>query len=827
MIQALAKGGTDVAIQESGRAEALLSAMFACGTDPESPAWRELAHIVEAAAPVDHAVARLWPMVEAGTAIPAEPASTAGATRTMRQLAVALDTSALRDPAMDAVLTDWLRRHSPPTERPTHTNSIGGAAILHGPSVQARDIHGGIHIYQPPRQDSPRPPVPRQLPPVRTQLVDRDRDMRALDILREQGTTHAPQLLVVTGFAGVGKTTLVSHWLHKNASNFPDGQLYADLGGHSAAGEGSPVRAAAVLEGFLYALGAPSVPVDTTQRIALWRSLTSGLRLAVFLDNAYTAAQVRPLLLGTPTGLTVVTSRNHLTGLLVDGAAVHRLSALTPESAVELLTLGGGGKRVAQDPEAAREVVTLCACLPLAVCLAAAQLAVRPHRSLSALAESLAQGQGSLDALRVDGEAVVRTALDVSYGLLPRDSAKLYRQMGLVPTDRYDLFMLTAIGGGGTTDTDAVDRAVDNLINANLLEETGPETYRFHDLVRPHARRLGEAKESASQRERTLRRFVDWCLSTATTAESILTPSHRMPMRDSASPAVVPTPLAGPAEALDWLDTHRNGLMGAVRHCAHAGWHDSCWQLVDAMWPLFLRLRPSGMWIEAHYTGLSAARTSGSRVGAGRMLTSGAIGLRDAGRYAEAADWYVQALEQATSDGDVRQQAQAVNGLGHISLLTSRLDEAREHFEHALRLRESIGYRRGAALSRRRLGETAFATGDYRTAARHLAQAYAELEVHGEAYEAARTLALLGHVLACDGDHEGGTRRLREALGMFRAPGARSEHWEARSLEWLGQAAQRQGDTEHAGRWYEAARDLFRRLNPTDTQRLDDRLRQL
>ncbi|MFE4943218.1 tetratricopeptide repeat protein [Streptomyces sp. NPDC056641] len=754
----------------------------------------------------------------------------------MRRLALALHALAAHDPGTEASVSDWLRRHSPPRgHRPAHTNTIAGAAVLHGPVVQARDIQGGIHFHQPAREDAPRPPVPRQLPPLRRALVDREEDVRALDALRAQRPAQAPQLLVVSGFPGIGKTTLASRWLHENASSFPDGQLYADLGGHAAEGTaGGPVPAATVLEGFLYALGAPSVPADTSQRIALWRSLTSELRLAVLLDNAFTAAQVRPLLLGTPTGLTVVTSRNHLTGLLADGAATHRLGALTPESAVELLAVGGGGGRVAQDPEAAREVVTLCGCLPLAVCLAAAQLVLRPHRSVSALAESLSQDQGPLDALRVDGEAVVRSALDMSYGLLPRESATLYRRMGLLPTERYDLFMLTAIGGDGASDdttpapgTDAVDMAVGALLEASLLEETSPGIYRFHDLVRPHARRRGDAEESDSQRAHIQRRFVDWCLITATAGEEILTPSHRMPTRELPSSPVRPTPLADPAEALAWFDTHRNGLMAAVRHCADAEWLTSCWQLVDAMWPLFLRLRPSDMWVEAHRTGLSAARASGSRDGEGRMLTSGAIGLRNAGRYEEAADWYVQALEHATSDGDVRQQAQALNGLGHIELLTSRFDEAREHFEQALLLRESIGYRRGAALSRRRLGETASATGDHRTAARHLTRAYAELESQGEGYEAARALALLGHVLDCDGDHETGTRRLREALEMFRGPVAQSAHWQGRSLEWLGQAAQRQGGMAEARRCYEAARDLFQRLNPADAQRLDDRLRQL
>ncbi|MEV0639468.1 tetratricopeptide repeat protein [Streptomyces sp. NPDC050619] len=807
--------------------EALLSALAACDADPESPAWRDLAQVVDIAARADPSVARLWPR-HATAGQPAEAAL-------RRELAQKLHALASRDMATRHALTEWLHRHpgstrTPPDPAPTATtNVISGGSVLHGPSVQARDVHGGIHFHPPSPAPRPGLPVPRQLPPVNARFIDREADRQALNALRAERPAHAPQVLVVSGLAGVGKTTLATHWLYEHTDSFPDGQLYADLGGQTTAGENGPTSPAVVLEAFLVALGASSVPNGIAQRSALWRSMTSGLRLALLLDSAFTAAQVRPLLLGTPTGLTVVTSRSNLTGLHVDGASLHQLEGLPAESAVELLAVGGG-TRVAREPAAAREVVRMCGRLPLAVALASAQLALRPHRSVSTLADSLSRGQGAVDTLRVDGEAVLRTALDMSYEILPEESRALYRRIGLLPADRHDLSLLTALAGDGARSRatgHAADNAVDALVEANLLEETGPATYRFHDLVQQHARRLGEELEDPGRRERTLRRFVDWCLSTAASAESILTPSHRLPGHDLPAGTVPATPLDGPEEALAWLDTHRNGLMGAVRHSARVGWHTSCWRLTDLMWPLFLRLRPSEMWIEAHRLGLEAARRSGSRPGEGRMLTSGAIGLRNAGRYPEAADWYRQALEMATADDDVRQQAQAVSGLGHVSLLAQRLDEARDHFEHALRLRESVGYRRGAALSRRRLGETALAGGDLATAAEQLRRAGTELDSLGETYEATRVLALLGHVLDRRGDRVGGVRRLREALARFRVGDARSEHWEARCLEWLGQAAESRGDHAESIRHYEAARDLFRRLSPEDAQRLDDRLRHL
>jgi len=817
------------------RREALLSAMAECGSDRNSPAWRELARIVETARRTDPVLARLWPP---------SPAEYAAFTQ-------ALD--AVRSATTDGAVTEWLRRYAPtgadqrhsasrelpasgeqppssppkspqppPSIEPTKSipsppdgtiNTIGGNAVFHGPSVQARDVHGGLHFHQSP--EPPRPPVPRQLPRLNARFVDRESDRQALDHLLSGHPAGTSPVLVISGLAGVGKTTLATHWLHQHATGFPDGQLYADLGG-----EDGPRSPATVLEAFLLALGAPSVPADTAQRTTLWRSLTAGLRLAVLLDNAFSAAQVRPLLLGTPTGLTVVTSRSGLTGLRVEGASVHQLGGLSRESAVELLAVGGGD-RVSAEPSAANDVVELCGRLPLTVSLASAQLAVRPHQSVSALVGSLSRGRGVLDVLRVDGEAVMRTAFDLSYDLLPGESAFLYRQMGLLPSDVHDLFMLAAVTDTGPY---TVDEHVHTLIEANLLLETGPTTYRFHDLVRAHARGLGEEREGPPGRERTLSRFVDWCLATAATAEDILVPRHRLPGHDEPLQAAEPTPLDGSAEALTWLDIHRDGLMEAVRHCARAGWDSRCWRLVDVLWPLFIRFRPIEMWIEAHRLGLDAARRIGARDGEGRMLTSGAIGLRGAGRHAEAAEWYRWALAMAVEDSDVRQQAQAISGLGHISLLNGRPAEARTHFEEALRLREAVGYRRGVALTLRRLGETALAEGDFTDAIRRLRQAHDELVDLAETYEATRVMALLGHVRERAGEGTEGTELLQQALATFRTRAVRAVDWEARCLEWLGQAAESRGDLRTAAQLYESARAVFARLSPADAERMEARL---
>ncbi|MFD2357189.1 hypothetical protein ACFSTC_59895 [Nonomuraea ferruginea] len=162
--------------------------------------------------------------------------------------------------------------------------------------------------------------VPAQLAPPNSAFTGRARAARALDGLVAPGSP-AP-VAIVSGIAGVGKTALALDWAHRNVSRFPDGQLFADLRGYDRLA--GPVAPHDLLGRFLRALGVNSeqIPADPDERAALYRSVLHPLRVLILLDNAASAAQVRPLLPGARGCRVVVTARPRLEDLLIEyGAA--------------------------------------------------------------------------------------------------------------------------------------------------------------------------------------------------------------------------------------------------------------------------------------------------------------------------------------------------------------------------------------------------------------------------------------------------------------------------------------------------------------------------
>ncbi|MGJ5757083.1 NB-ARC domain-containing protein [Streptomyces galbus] len=185
----------------------------------------------------------------------------------------------------------------------------------------------------------------------------------------------APPIGVISGRSGTGKTALAVHVAHRTAGLFPDGRLFVDL----RASDSAPVRTADALARLLRALGVdpdPS-PRDEEDLLGLYRTHIARRRVLLILDNAVNEALLRPLLPPGGGSAALVTSRRRLVAL--EGAAHLDLDVPSLAESLDLLARVAGPDRPTDEPARAAEIVTLCGRLPLAVRIAGARLAARPH----------------------------------------------------------------------------------------------------------------------------------------------------------------------------------------------------------------------------------------------------------------------------------------------------------------------------------------------------------------------------------------------------------------------------------------------------------------
>ncbi|MFH8344788.1 BTAD domain-containing putative transcriptional regulator [Streptomyces sp. NPDC018045] len=333
------------------------------------------------------------------------------------------------------------------------------------------------------------PAVPHLLPRPPARFLGREQQLAALTAVVQSAEPGESPLAVVTGPAGVGKTACAVQWSHAYAGAFPDGQLFADLRGFNEGAAAEPVE---ILRDFLLALGTPPerVPTSAQSASALFRSLVAGRRLLVVLDNAQSSAQVRPLLPGGAHCATVVTSRSRLDGLVAtDCARPVALQALGAAEGTALLGAMLGAERVADDPDAARELVELCDGLPLALRAAAAQLTARPRWRLARLAAALRDERRRLALLSAEDTGVA-AALRMSVARLSADDARLLSALAANADGHLNASVAAALAG---SDPEVIQEGLDRLTEMHLVDEESTDVYTISTLTQLFARDEGPA----------------------------------------------------------------------------------------------------------------------------------------------------------------------------------------------------------------------------------------------------------------------------------------------------------------------------------------------
>ncbi|GAA1082188.1 AfsR/SARP family transcriptional regulator [Kitasatospora arboriphila] len=500
-------------------------------------------------------------------------------------------------------------------------------------------------------------PPPLLLPRSPAGFTGRPRELAALDAVLA-APADAPVCLV-TGPAGVGKSALVAHWAQHAAHAFPDGVLFARLGGF--AGTVPAADPVFVLRDFLVALGIrpDDVPRNPVAAESLYRTLLRHRRVLVVLDDALNHGQVRPLLPGAAGCATVVTSRDRLEGLIAgDCARPLLIDRLGPEEGAALLAGVLGADRVAAEPDAVAHLVRLCDGLPLALRLTAARLALRPERPLRRAAEELHDERQRL-ALLAAGDLDLASVLRAGVAQLPAAAAELLGLLAHHLGPDIDLGAAAALPAAAPGETWA---ALERLVAANLLEERADGRYALHDLVRLYARTLRPAPDP-----RRILPLLDHYLCGALAASGAAVagsqPCCALPA-DVHRPAVE-ADFADRAAAMAWYATERSTLVAAVGAAADAHHHDRAWRLAVLLWPLVVQ-QPEVQWDAPLGRALDSAVALGDADAESRVRTLLGWVLTEQGRHEEAARHLESAPDLARRAGDTEGEAIATANLAQL-----------------------------------------------------------------------------------------------------------------------------------------------------------------
>jgi len=430
-------------------------------------------------------------------------------------------------------------------------------------------------------------PIPAQLPHDAAGFTGRELELAALDSYALGEGNTAVVISAIDGVAGIGKTALAVHFGHRVAAAFPDGQLYVDLRGFDP--DQPPLAPRDVLPRFLRALGAdPSqMPTDLDELASGYRSLLSGRRVLVVLDNAATAEQIRPLLPGRVGCLALVTSRNRLSGLVArDGARRITLDVLPPAEAMALLAWIIGSERVAAEPDAASTLAKLCGWLPLALRITADRAAAHRHLTLTNLVDELTLERDRLDALSGDEAASqIRAVFSWSYRALPPEPARAFRLLSLHAGQDISTPAAAALIGA---DIPGTRQLLKTLTGGHLLEETGRDRYQFHDLVHVYAAECAQISEPESQRIAAIRRLLSWYLHTAAAFSRMFNPDARQVPLDLPEPAVRPLVFTTHQTAVNWAKTELANLVPIAGQATAIGDDATAWKLATVLMPIFL-----------------------------------------------------------------------------------------------------------------------------------------------------------------------------------------------------------------------------------------------
>ena len=595
------------------------------------------------------------------------------------------------------------------------------------PGPELRAVYDNITAAAPPPAVPPAQPRrrgPAQLPADLPIFTGRDAELARLAGLVESPTGDGlPETVVtvVSGMAGVGKSTLAVRLAHDVAPRFPDGQLYLNLRGFDQAR--AEVEAKDAIRQLLETQGiAPDrIPASPIAAADLYRGMLQGRRMLILLDNARDAEQVRPLLPNGPGSMVIITSRNRLFGLVTStGAHFLPLDVLSPAESRRFLAARLGADRLANEPIAVDELIARSGGLPLALAIVAARAAIRPGFPLAAIAEEL-RIDGGLDAFAdVDPATDTRSVFSWSLRAVTPSAGHLFLLLGLHPGPDFAAPVAAALTGMSVRNARLV---LNELSYAHLVAEHVPGRFTQHDLLRAYAAELAADEDAELVREATVR-MLDHYLHSANAAVRAISPHRAGPALPPPHQGANVAEFADGQQANAWLSAERSVLVALIEMAARCGFDAQAWQLATVLDRILDR---QGRWQDQSVIqpiALAAARRVDAREGV----------------------------------------ASALRAIGFTQHRLGQQRQGRENLERALALFTELDNAPGMAESHRLLAFQANANGDHDTALAHYESAIDSYRrIEDEASQAA-VYNEVGWTHILRGDYQLALTRCQEAL---------------------------------------------------------------
>ncbi|GAB1692442.1 AfsR/SARP family transcriptional regulator [Krasilnikovia sp. M28-CT-15] len=695
--------------------------------------------------------------------------------------------------------------------------------------------------------------VPRQLPASITDFIGREEQLAEIRQVLGPAADSARAgwsmpMVVISGTGGVGKSSLAIRAAHELSHEYPDGQLYADIASWGQEPDGSRI-----LSRFLRALGVSgkAIPDGRDERGELYRSLLSGKRFLVVLDDTPPGAELLPLLPGSASCAVLITSRARLTAL--PGARHIDVDVFEPDESQRLLITMVGAERIAAGRESAVELANLCGGLPLALRIAGARLTARPHWPVDRMVHRLRDEANRLDELTHQG-LELRSTIELTYRILDASVQRLFRLCAVMRAPDFPAWTAAALLD---TSLFQAEDLLESLVEARLVDVVhypgALPRYRLHDLIRVYAAEKLATTETDEERGAALNRVLSAWLGLAEEAHrrhygGDFTILHGSAPRWTLPPAEAARQVGEPIE---WWETERRALVVAVRQAADAGFDELCWDLALTTVGLFESRGYFDDWRECSTIAYELAVRTGNRIGMGAMQYSlGSLSVFQR-RVAPALDHFTTALEILRAEGSEHGCALVLRNVAILEALRGDDHAMLAKFTESLALMRKVGDRIGEAHILHNLAQHRMKHGDHPGALDLLGQAhticretgclrveaqvmyrYAEVYLATNKLDPARqALHRVLRIVRASGDRMGeayalfGWGRLRQQEGRLRAAELVLAHAVARASQLgehliearcrclLGEIALTADRPELALKHLRRARDLFRGLD--------------